>query len=133
MWALAACAAVSALSPGELAGTALAMLCGFGTTLVLDCLSDGELYLWPRTGSPAVWFYAYPAESLVMLEGETFVIPCGCGAVPRPWAAWRVHVFRSAPAGKNEGRRIIDLITRRRDLFLSAGGLLALLAAVILK
>ncbi len=133
LWGLTAWVAVSALSPGNLAGTGLAMLCGFGATLALDAVSDGELYLWPRTSSPAEWLFAYRPESLVELEGEPFVVPCGCGAIPQPWAGWRLAVLRSGMTGEKSRRSIFGWMVRRLDMLISAAGLVVLLLAVILK
>ncbi len=133
LWGLPGCFLVLAFAPGSLAGAALAMLCGFGSSLALDALSVREVYLWPRTSSPADWLLPYRPESLVQLDGQLFVEPSADGAVPRPWSGWRRLGLRPVAACERKRGRLSARLATHKGPLLSAASLLALLAAVVLS
>jgi len=132
LWGLLVCSVVLAFAPGHLAGTVLAILCGFGSSLALDALFGRELFLWPRTGSPADWLLPYRPESLVQLRGQLFLAPSPDGAVPRPWSGWRLLARRPVAAKEKHRGTLTARIATRKGPLLSAASLAALLAAVIL-
>ena len=132
LWGLLGCCLVLALAPGQLAGTVLAILCGFGSGLALDALFGRELLLWPRTGSPADWLVPYRPESLVQLGDQLFLAPSADGAVPRPWSGWRRLALRPVAAQEKQRGALTARLATHKDPLLSAASLLALLAAVIL-
>jgi hypothetical protein len=119
--------------PEALPGTALAFACGFGTCLLLDALSDRELYLWPPGRSPAGWLMPHRPQDLVQLDEELFVLPACDGSVPRPWGGWRIAAFRGRAAVRKRQSRAVETALRHGDLLLSMGSLSALLLAVVLK
>ena len=132
-WTLLGGALALGFLPEALPGAVLALSCGFGTGLLLDALSDRELYLWPLARSSADWLRPYRPEDLVQLEEELFVLPACDGSVPRPWGGWRNLAFRPRPAVRKRHGRAVETALRHGDLLLSMGSLAALLLAVILK
>jgi hypothetical protein len=132
-WTVAGWALALALAPEHAPGAALAVACGLGASLVLDAFEDGELYLWPATRSPAEWLLPRKPGSTVMLGEEMFSVPTADGAVPRDWAGWRVLGFRQAGVPRRGRNPAVDMMARHTDMLLSAGSLLALLLAVVLK
>ena len=115
-----------------LAGGALALAIGFGSHLAIDAFTGDGIFLWPRTLAPSDWLMPYRPESLVQLDEELFVVPSADGQIPKPWSGWRSLALRPGGSGRGSRNRAIERLGPHADQLLSAAGLAALLAAVIL-
>jgi len=122
-------AALAALSfPGALAPAILASSCAFFTHLVLDSLTKGGIFLWPRNREVLKWPQPVDEGCLVRFDGRCFLASDEKDHQALldgklAWPAWARMVL-TVPNWLRIGGASADML-------LSAGGLVGVLLAVM--